>query len=338
MEAPITLTTQQQQENAASSTSTVAQPGQEERRAVLELVIGAIQKLLDDEQLNAFQIGKYVNKVVDEDLAAAAGHRRAKSCFIQRLKGIDEGNVSTLYKYARVAKSFSEMDAKRFGIFKLDVLLTYQKEVHKGVIPKDLGNHEVALLQKDGTTLMKKFSDCSVSELRNDLKRLKKLKPPTTHETALARSEPEPSAKLALSASTNPGPVALAPATNKVPPLVVRRAGKLVGLGLVVATVGEILRHTMVGAWIAGLGSAIFLWGVGMLVREWVKMHGQWMSALEQAFQPVLRGVEELRSMTREFRSSTPSESDSQNHPSLPRASSSQVPEESPTAWPNKAA
>lgn len=320
MEAPITLATQQQN----VPTSTVPQPRQEDCQAALEVVLGAMQKLLDDEQSNAFQLGKYVNKILDEGLAVDSGYRSPKSCFIQKLKGIDERNVASLYTYARVAKSFSEADAREFGIFKLNSLMTYQMQVHNQILRGDPGDYEIALLQEDGTISMKKFRDCSVSELRDDLKRRKQLKHPTPEQTASVAIAPKPTRSQA--------PVASVPATGKGLSPVVRRSGKLIGLGVVVTTVGEFLRATMVGPWIAWLGSAIILAGVGMLALEWVKMHEEWMNALERALQPVLRGFEGLQSMTWNFRALRPPKFYSPKPPAVFAATSSQVSEESPSA------
>src|SRR5262249_41947665 len=72
----------------------------------------------------------------------------------------------TLYRYAVVAAVYTKQHVELWGISKLELLLAHDRAVLGHTNPEDPANREIQLVQPDGSTVMRKFHDCSWRELQ----------------------------------------------------------------------------------------------------------------------------------------------------------------------------
>lgn len=145
--------------NTVTATPTLAT----EKKALLAL------KDLGEEQ--HWQMGVHYNNIVDLKLAEKAGFLRASDFFAKEMKELPQ---STLTRYGSVAKTFTQKQAVTYGVSKLEMLLAYEKAAILGPQTGDPGGVLVDVpVPKGLLTTPKKFSDCSSSDLRRALTRLR---------------------------------------------------------------------------------------------------------------------------------------------------------------------
>lgn len=131
----------------------------------------AILDLLSKGEENHWQIGVHYNNIVDLRLAEAAGFKSAQEFIAKELlQAISQPQLSS---YGRVAKAFTADQAAKYGVTKLDRLLTYEAATNAPPPVGDPGLAPVQVPQKDGTVAARLFRDCSVGDLMAALKQLK---------------------------------------------------------------------------------------------------------------------------------------------------------------------
>jgi hypothetical protein len=130
----------------------------------------AILALFAQGEAAHWKIGQRYNKIVREQLAEKAGYEHARDFFAAEVKAIPQ---ATLSGYGRVAKTFSEEIAGRYGMTKLNLLLVLRKLTQAGPVEGDHGPIEIDVPGKDGSTQRKRFADVTARELARTIRRLK---------------------------------------------------------------------------------------------------------------------------------------------------------------------
>ncbi len=131
----------------------------------LEQARQRIRTLLSHGESNAWDIGDLLNTIEKRGLARSAGYGKTRRWLEIEVPEV-EGKTSALYRYANVASHFTKEHVELWGVSKLDFLTTHDRETLGHAVAGDPGEREVQLLQQDGSTLVKKFRDCSCRELR----------------------------------------------------------------------------------------------------------------------------------------------------------------------------
>lgn len=139
----------------------------------------ALLDLLTQGEDNHWQMGVHYNNIVDQNLATGAGYPTAADYFAKQLKQVPQ---STLTLYGSVAKAFPEDIAKKYGVTKLGLLLTYQTAAHAPPASGDPGSVMVGVVQKDGSVVQTPFASCSTGDLTGAIKHLRT--PPALPGTA----------------------------------------------------------------------------------------------------------------------------------------------------------
>ncbi len=128
----------------------------------LEKEGAAILDLITKGEDEHWQIGWHFNRIVDEGLATKSGFKSAREYFDQNIRAVPK---STLMLYGAIARTFSEVVAKKYGVRGLRSLMVYEHLTDTKLPKGDPGNVPIAIPQQDGSTQDKRFEDCTVTEL-----------------------------------------------------------------------------------------------------------------------------------------------------------------------------
>jgi len=129
----------------------------------------AILKLLADEEDQHFEIGVHYNRIVDGKLYKDGGFKSAAELVSRRLGGIFHATLTT---YGAIAKAFDEEFATKYGSAVLGELLVYEKATG-GKLPSGDPAQVPIKVPHGGSTKEKPFADCSLSELRAAVHKLR---------------------------------------------------------------------------------------------------------------------------------------------------------------------
>ncbi|HEX8702117.1 MAG TPA: hypothetical protein VF815_25020 [Myxococcaceae bacterium] len=135
--------------------------------ATLEQIRGEMLRLMAEENVNHYRLGKLYDYVVVNKLAEKEGFNDAPTYFRRHLADLSTATLST---YKAVAKAFSEQVAVRFGMTCLYLLTIYQEVGNVKVNPEEPGPTLIEVPGKNGEVTKKPFSACSVEEMRQALK------------------------------------------------------------------------------------------------------------------------------------------------------------------------
>ncbi len=137
----------------------------------LEEAAQRIRTLLPDES-NAWELGRLLNTIVKSDLPRKAGWGRTRRWLMANVPEA-RGRDTTLYRYAHVAAEYTKEQVELWGVRKLDALSDHDHATLREPDPRELSKREIELIKADGSTLTKKFSDCTCRELQlsNQLRR-----------------------------------------------------------------------------------------------------------------------------------------------------------------------
>ena len=171
---------------------------QQNAKASLEQAAERIRALLLDDESDPWELGDLLNSIAKRDLARQAGYRSIRAWLFAKVPEA-EAKDAALYRCAHVASLFSKEQAKLWGVIKLDALTTHDYQTRRPPDSEDPAEREIQLLQADGSTLTKKFRDCSCRELQfsNQLRRKtarderQAATPRPKKEARAARSRPE---------------------------------------------------------------------------------------------------------------------------------------------------
>src|SRR5260370_28875178 len=136
----------------------------------LEQEAAAIEALLSQEEDESWQIGAHFNRIVDGHLAQKEGFKTAQEFLSQRLGGVAH---STLSLYGQIAKAFAEEVAKKYGISKLGILLTYEKLTDTELPKADPGSVEIKQPGPNGAPTKKQFSNDSSEDMHDHMHQIK---------------------------------------------------------------------------------------------------------------------------------------------------------------------
>src|SRR5262249_40901739 len=137
-----------------------------------------------------------------------------------------------------------------WGISKLEYLMTHDKDTVGHVIPGDPTEREIQLHQEDGSTVPKKFYDCSSRELRLSNQLRKK---------AHGSQRPGP--------ATSPRDRAPAPSPQNGIETPIKSLAML-ALGIILTVVSEFLPDSLLTSWMFVIGLGLVVVGGGMLIRH----------------------------------------------------------------------
>src|SRR5258708_11487991 len=129
----------------------------------LEKAEQRLSTLLSQAESNAWNIGDLLNKVERRGLARAS-YGKTRSWVTQRVKAA-EGKMSTLYRYANVAATYTKEEVDKWGMDKLEWLITHDVQTHGQAVTGDPTDREIEVVQEDGSTVAKKFTECTCREL-----------------------------------------------------------------------------------------------------------------------------------------------------------------------------
>ena len=207
----------------------------------LEQARQRIRTLLSHGESNAWDIGDLLNTIEKRGLARSAGYGKTRRWLEIEVPEV-EGKTSALYRYANVASHFTKEHVELWGVSKLDFLTTHDRETLGHAVAGDPGEREVQLLQQDGSTLVKKFRDCSCRELRLS-NQLRKKAPKDPDQAATPRPRDEVHS--------------------------IRKSLAVLVLGILVTGISGLLPSSFLTTWVAVLGAGLFLSGIAMLIRHW---------------------------------------------------------------------
>src|SRR5216683_3857365 len=148
-----------------------------------------IRELLLNAEFNAWDIGDLLNTIEKRGLARSEGYGKTRR-WLEAEVPEAEGKTNALYRYANVASHYTKEQVELWGVSKLDFLTTHDRETLGHAVAGDPGEREVQLLQQDGSTLVKKFRDCSCRELRLS-NQLRKKAPKDPDQAATPRPQDE---------------------------------------------------------------------------------------------------------------------------------------------------
>src|SRR5216683_4937716 len=119
--------------------------------------------LLSQAESNAWDVGDLLNKVERRGLARAS-YGKTRSWVTERVKAA-EGKMSTLYRYANVAATYTKEEVAKWGMAKLECLITHDLQTHGQAVTGDPTDREIQLAQEDGSTVARKFTESTCREL-----------------------------------------------------------------------------------------------------------------------------------------------------------------------------
>ncbi|MBI5547055.1 MAG: hypothetical protein HY901_24510, partial [Deltaproteobacteria bacterium] len=111
----------------------------------------------------AWEKGQDYNSIVDEALAKALGFRYTRELMAHEFCA--DYSQATLSAYGRVAKAFTQEQARKYKVTNLGKLLEYQSVAHAGPTTGDPGQFPIRVPGKNGTTSDMPFSACSTRDI-----------------------------------------------------------------------------------------------------------------------------------------------------------------------------
>jgi len=242
----------------------------------LEEALDKIRALYKQEQAAKWGQGDQVNQVEEAHLAVKKGYQEARQWVEKELPEMD---YKTLYRHASVAKYFSEEHTARWGVSKLQTLITLHDLKHRSQPVGDPADLEVQVPRADGSMVAKKFRDCSWRELQSATKQRKQTRKAAGRVIRKAPTTTEHLPKL-------PSPVLWRPLA-------------MIGLGVVAGFIGDLLQPSTPGWVVSVLALLLMLGGFAELVRYFASIRDRILDTLKSG--AGLRtikeqGVEVLRS------------------------------------------
>ncbi len=224
----------------------------------LKEALDKIRDLYGQEQAAKWGQGDQVNRVEDIHLALRKGHKEARECLKRELPDL---KPATLYAHALVAKHVSQEHTKRWGVAKLQRLITLYNKGGKVESLGDPADLEVHVPREDGSIVAKKFSDCSMRDLLSANK----------HRTQRRKA----ARRVIRNAPTETGHV------PKLPSPVLWRPLAMIGLGVLAGFVGDLLQPSLPGMLLSVLALLLTLGGLAELIRYFVSIRDRIIAAFK---------------------------------------------------------
>jgi len=245
----------------------------------LEEALDNIRALYKQEQAAKWGQGDQVNQVEEAHLALKRGYQEAREWAKKELPDMDD---KTLYKHASVAKYFTEEHSRRWGVSKLQTLITIHDLKRREERVGDPGELEVQVPRPDGSVVAKKFRDCSARELQSATRHQKQARKSAGRVIRKGKTVADYAAKL-------PSPVLWRPLA-------------VIGLGGLLGIIGSLL-PSEIGAWLLVLALLLTLGGMGELFRYFLSIRdriveafkrGEGVKAIKEEGMKVLRSGRKL--------------------------------------------
>jgi len=224
----------------------------------LEEALDKIRALYKQEQAAKWGQGDQVNQVEEAHLALKKGYQEARQWVEKELPEMD---YKTLYRHASVAKYFSEEHTARWGVSKLQTLITLHDLKHRSESVGDPADLEVQVPRPDGSMVAKKFRDCSWRELLSATKQQKQTRKAAGRVIRKAPTTTEHLPKL-------PSPVLWRPLA-------------MIGLGVVAGFIGDLLQPSTPGWVVSVLALLLLLGGFAELVRYFASVRDRILDTLK---------------------------------------------------------
>ena len=248
----------------------------------LEEAAQRIRTLLLDES-NAWELGQLLNTIVRSGLPRKAGWGRTRRWLMANVPEA-HGRDTTLYRYAHIAAEYTKEQVELWGVRKLDALSNHDRATLPEPDPRELSKREIELIKADGSTLTKKFSDCTCRELQlsNRLRRKAAKDAGQAAESRLKNEEPGATSfqEIEVPAATSlpkievpagiSHPKIEVPAAISHPKIEVRSCRKsiaVVVLGIVVTSIFAFLPASLTATCVLVFGAGLILSGVAMSIR-----------------------------------------------------------------------
>jgi len=225
----------------------------------LEEALDKIRALYKQEQAAKWGQGKQVNEVDEAHLALKKGYKETREWAQKELPDMDD---KTLYAHASVAKYFNEEHSTRWGVSKLQKLITLHDLKHRSEPVGDPGDLEVEVPRPGGSVVAKKFRDCSWRELQSATRRRKQVRKSAGRVIRKAKNVADYAPKL-------PSPVLWRPLA-------------MIGLAVLVGFIGDLLLPSYVGSLVALLALLLLIAGVGDLIRYFVSIRDRIVEAFKK--------------------------------------------------------
>ncbi|WP_224364554.1 hypothetical protein [Hyalangium versicolor] len=136
----------------------------------LAQVLTTMLALVANETLNHFRMGLLYIYVVDSNLLEGTQYKNPLDFFSSN---IQEVSRSALAMYGAVARAFTEEVTKQFGMWRLNLLLTYKKAAKIELNAEAPGNTFILVPDAQGEVEPKLFADCSVEDMRKAVANLR---------------------------------------------------------------------------------------------------------------------------------------------------------------------
>jgi len=236
----------------------------------LEVAKEKLRALLSQSEENAWEIGDLLNRIENEGLARHEGFGKTKT-WLEFALPETQGMTTVLYRYASVAAVYSKQQLQRWRVSKLEMLMAHDREMHGQVNREDPVDREVELLQPDGSTVVKKFHDCSYRALQHSLRQRK-----------TSSQAPSRGAKKSSQPGSGKGPSMQPSAISQVEKHSLRTGLAMLGAGTVLLVVCEFLPRSLFSGWLV-LGSLVLsVAGIGICFRHWKTFTEQLHSAFKE--------------------------------------------------------
>ncbi len=129
-----------------------------------EQVLETMRQLAADGTRNQLNMGLLYNYLVDSKLLADTKYKRPVDFICDNIHEISR---AALVVYGAVARAFNQQVCARYGIYRLRYLLTYKDATQLQLNHQEPGDTVILMPQKEGGEVKpKRFSDCTVDELR----------------------------------------------------------------------------------------------------------------------------------------------------------------------------
>jgi len=122
-----------------------------------------INTLVRQGSIDAHEIGRLYNYVVENKLAKKPLYKDAKDFFRKRVTGLSQ---SVLSAYGAVGGKFTAEVCGQYGMNNLYGLLSYQKAARITVDVNNPGPTLIDVPQEEGEPVRKPFAECNVEELK----------------------------------------------------------------------------------------------------------------------------------------------------------------------------
>jgi len=127
-----------------------------------------------------YRIGELYNHAVDRRLAVRSGYPSIRHYFRHHVRVLSQGNLT---RYGAVARAFHQSVSEKYGMVRLEALLTYGRLAGMTWFPDEPGPLPIEVPVAGGPVVTKPFAECSMEELTRALRHKRYLHRQPSQET-----------------------------------------------------------------------------------------------------------------------------------------------------------